>query len=264
MSYANPAAYEPFMGRWSARLTPSFLRFAQVKDGQHVLDVGCGTGILSRAIVSYGTTARVTGVDPLPEYIAFAQNAVPNPRARFEVGRAEALPFADKAFDAALALLVLQDFTDQVQAVHEMARVTHAGGMVAACIWDFELGLPMLSLLWQAAEAIAPDEVLRCRAGTRTRNPDPGDLETLWRECGLGGVTAETFEIAMPFVSFEDYWQPILGRSTPTSAFIAAIDGQTGGALSRVLREKIARFVQLDGSFVFPAHAWAIRGMARS
>ena len=184
MSYANPAAYEPFMGRWSARLTPSFLRFAQVKDGQHVLDVGCGTGILSRAIVSYGTTAKVTGVDPLPEYIAFAQNAVPNPRARFEVGRAEALPFADKAFDAALALLVLQDFTDQVQAVHEMARVTHAGGMVAACIWDFEHGCRCSRCFGKPLKPSRPTR--SCVAGPAralgTQTP------AIWKRCGANAA----------------------------------------------------------------------------
>ena len=54
MSYANPAAYERFMGRWSARLAPAFLRFAQVKEGQHIVDVGCGTGVLSRAVISSG------------------------------------------------------------------------------------------------------------------------------------------------------------------------------------------------------------------
>ena len=61
MTYCNPAAYEPFMGRWSARLAPSFLHFAGVGDGQHVLDVGCGTGSLSRALVSSGGAIRSHG-----------------------------------------------------------------------------------------------------------------------------------------------------------------------------------------------------------
>lgn len=144
MSYSNPAAYERFMGRWSACLTPSFLRFADVRDGHHILDVGCGTGILSRALVSRGV--RVTGIDPVPAYVAFAREVTPNGRTQFEVGSAEALPFPDNTFDDALALLVLQDFTDPIRAVSEMRRVARRSGVVSACLWDFRDGLPMLSV----------------------------------------------------------------------------------------------------------------------
>ena len=172
MSYANPAAYDRFMGRWSARLAPSFLGFAQVKEGQHVLDVGCGTGILSRAVVSFGAAVRVTGIDPLRDYIDFARQAVAGSRARFEVGGAESMPFPDKAFDAALALLVLQDFSDPAQAVREMARATRPGCVVAACIWDFAEGLPMRSLLWEAAEAVTPDAVALQRANLRSQRAE--------------------------------------------------------------------------------------------
>jgi ubiquinone/menaquinone biosynthesis C-methylase UbiE len=258
MSYANPAGYERFMGRWSARLAPTFLRFAQINDGQHVLDVGCGTGVLSRALISSGATVNVAGVDPSAEYLAFAARGVPADRARFQVGGAEALTFADDAFDAALALLVLQDFDEPERAVREMARVTRPDGVVAACIWDFEHGLPMLSLLRQAAETLAPNEP---PGRPRTRHASPQDLHALWREAGLHDIVTETFEIAMAFASFDDYWQPVLGCSTPTSAFIATVDQQTGGALARLTREMISG-VQPDGSFVLPARAFAVRGFA--
>ena len=95
------------MGRWSARLAPAFLRFAEVQDGQNVLDVGCGTGILSSALVSFGASI-VTGIDPVQTYVSFAREAVSTRRAQFKVGVAESLPCADGAFDAALALLVLR------------------------------------------------------------------------------------------------------------------------------------------------------------
>jgi SAM-dependent methyltransferase len=140
MSYANPAAYERFMGRWSARLAPAFLRFAQVKDGQNLLDVGCGTGVLSRALISSGAAVKVTGVDPAADYLAFAARGLPADRARFHVGSAEALPLPDGAFDAALALLVLQDFDEPKRAVPEMARVTRRVGDLAKHVKGITLG----------------------------------------------------------------------------------------------------------------------------
>jgi hypothetical protein len=71
-----------------------------------------------------------------------------------------------------------------------------------------------------------------------------------------------TLEMSMEFSSFDDYWQPFLGGSTPTSAFGAAVNTQTEGALARMLRDKLPG-VQPDGSFAIPARAWAVKGTAR-
>lgn len=264
MTYSNPAAYEQFMGRWSGRLAPSFVRFVGVQDGQHVLDVGCGTGSLSRAMVSSGTEVKVTGIDPVPAYVSFARDAVPASRARFQVGDVEALPFTASVFDAALALLVLQDLNDTGRAVCEMARVTKAGGIVATCLWDFQHGMPMFSLLWEAAETVAPEAVAR----QRRHSPGPprtslSDLISLWESCGLEDIRTTTLELSKQFSSFDDYWRPFLGGSTPTSAFAAALDAETGGALVNELRVRLPG-ARPDGSFVLPARAWAIKGSVPS
>lgn len=259
MSYSNPAAYDRFMGRWSARLSAFFLDFTEIQDGQHVLDVGCGTGSLSRAVVGIGEESKVTGVDPVPTYVAFARETVPDFRARFQVGYAALLPFPEHAFDAALALLVLQDFADPRQAVSEMARVTRPGGVVAATLWDFENGLPMLSLFWQAAEAVAPEMVLHHRSqSSRREHATPDDLAALWQSCRLSAIKIATLELPMEFSSFDDYWQPFLGGATPTSAFAVAVNEQTRGALADLLRRKLSG----PRSDVIPARAFAIKGTA--
>ena len=259
MSYTKPSAYDRFMGRWSARLAPAFLRFSQVRDGQHILDVGSGTGCLSRAAISFASNVRVTGVDPTPEYVAFAKEVVSSRSVQFQLGQAEGLSFSDSTFDAALALLVVQDFAEPRQAVSEMARVTRSGGIVAACTWDFEAGFPMLSMIWKAAEAVAPEAVASQRARSSAPFASLRDLETLWREGGLTNVVTETLDLPMPFASFDDYWQPFLEGSTPASSFAVALNAQTRGALARVLRDSIAG-MQPNGSFVLSARAWAIRG----
>ena len=263
MTYSNPAAYDRFMGRWSARLAPSFLSFAGVRNGQHLLDVGCGTGSLGRMAVSFGHEIRVTGIDPVPAFLSFAREAVPDPRVQFQIGAAEKLSFPDGRFDAALALLVLQDFANPGQAVGEMARVTREGGIVAACLWDFRDGLPMLSLFWRTAETIAPEAVARQRTQSSPQaDMTLDDLQRLWKDSGLSDISTTTLHLAMTFTSFDDYWQPFLGGSTPTSAFAAKLNAQTGGALAQALRDKLAG-EELDGSFVLPARAWAVKGTVR-
>ncbi len=263
MTYTNPAAYEQFMGRWSARLAPLFVRFAGVEDGQRILDVGCGTGSLSRVLMAVGESIDVVGLDPVASYVSFARKRVTGLRAQFQVGTAEALPFRDETFDAALSLLVLQDMADRNRAVLEMARVTRGGGTVAACQWDFRDGMPMLSMFWQAAEAVAPESVARHRIG---KPQSPGrragiqELADLWIGAGIGEVQMATLPLSMEFRCFDDFWRPFLGGATPTSTLAVAINRESGGALARVLGDMIVH-VQADGSFALPAHAWAVAGI---
>lgn len=261
MTYCDPAGYDRFMGRWSARLAPLFVRFAGVKDGERVLDIGCGTGILSRALLAAGPAVIVTGIDPVVDFVTFARNAVGDARATFQPGAAEALPFASGSFDAVLALLVLQDLADADRAVSEMARVTRRQGRVAACLWDFDQGLPLLSRFWEAAAVVAPRETARRRSQNPPRKPEgPADLTDRWRRAGLSAVAAESLTISMRFASFEDYWEPFTAGATPTSAFASLLNRQTDGALVRVLRTELAPILSADGSFELPARAWAVRG----
>ena len=264
MTYSNPEAYERFMGRWSARLAPLFIRFAGVKDGQRVLDVGCGTGSLSRALLAASTTINVVAVDPVASFVCVARKQIPDSRVQFEVGAAETLPFPSGPFDAVFSLLVLQDLADPHRAVLEMARVTRRGGAVAACQWDFQDGLPMLSLVWQAAEAIAPEAVARHQAAHPSSPLRRGGLKglaELWTNAGFSKVRTASLELSMEFSSFDDFWLPFLGGATPMSSLVAAINRETAGALARGLGDMIAD-VQPDGSFRLPARAWTVAGIA--
>lgn len=261
MTYSNPAAYEQLMGRWSARLAPLFVRFAGVGDGQRILDVGCGTGSLSRSLLASGKAIRVVGVDPAEDYVAFARQAAADSRAMFQVGAAESLPFADGSFDAAMALLVLQEFDDPGRAAREMVRTTRRGGTVAACLWDFLDGMPMFSLFWQAAEAAAPETVARRRAEHPPSRFGPQALAELWTGAGLTEVRTAGLELSQEFGSFEDFWLPFLTEATPTSEFAMAVNRETRGELANTLRRIIPR-VQSDGSFALPARALAVSGIA--
>lgn len=58
------SGYENYMGRWSRRLAPQLVRWAGVPPGRRWLDVGCGTGALSAAILADAAPAALTGIDP--------------------------------------------------------------------------------------------------------------------------------------------------------------------------------------------------------
>jgi ubiquinone/menaquinone biosynthesis C-methylase UbiE len=261
MTYSNPAAYQRFMGRWSSHLAPAFVRFAGVGDGQRILDVGCGAGSLSVALLAVGPAVRVVGVDPVSAYVSFTREAVADRRADFQTSAAEAMPFADAAFDGALALLVLQEVADPEAAVLEMARVTRPGGRIAACQWDFQNGPPMQSIFWSAAETLAWEETARRRAGGNViKRAGPVELANFWERAGLREVRTARLDLAMRFGSFDDYWKPFLAGATPTSAFAATLNRETDGRLEGLVRSLIPN-VQPDGSFILPARALAVAGV---
>src|ERR1051325_10121919 len=105
--FADAEAYERFMGRWSRLVAPQLVEFAALPDGGRFLDIGSGTGSLAFAIGERHGRARIVGIDPSREYIAYAGSRNPlGDRASFEIGDAQRLSFADSSFDAALSLLV--------------------------------------------------------------------------------------------------------------------------------------------------------------
>ncbi len=162
--FSEASAYEQFMGRWSRQLARLFVRFAGVRNGDIVLDVGSGTGGLSAAVASAAPAARVTGVDPAAPYVAFAQATHAGEKVAFEVGDARQLRFADGTCDCALSLLVLNFIPDPERAVAEMRRVTRHGGTVAVAVWDYAAGMEMLRVFWDAAIALDAAERRERRA----------------------------------------------------------------------------------------------------
>src|SRR3954452_6746494 len=119
------------MGRYSVLLSPQLADLAGVAAGQRVLDVGCGPGALTPELVARVGADAVAAIDPSEPFVEAARARHPGVDVRR--GAAEALPFPDGEFDAAIAQLVVQFMRDPAAGVGEMARVTRAGGVVVAC-----------------------------------------------------------------------------------------------------------------------------------
>ena len=89
------SAYENFMGRWSSRLAPLFLEFTGTKAGHRVLDVGCGTGVMTHAAAVLGVSA--VGFDMSEQYLDYARTHRSHPNARYDHGDARKLPYPDNS-----------------------------------------------------------------------------------------------------------------------------------------------------------------------
>jgi SAM-dependent methyltransferase len=247
------AAYDGHIGRYGARLAAELIEVAGVRPGQYVLDVGCGPGALTGALAERGN--HVAAVDPAPEFVAACRDRVPGANVRVGIG--EQLPFPAAAFDATLAQLVVQLMSDRDAGVAEMSRVTRAGGVVAACVWD-ATSMPLLRAFWDAALAVAPERAGAIDDGRRVGYERPGELGDLWERHGLLDVTTGELWVEADYEDFDDLFAPFAAGIGHSGACYASLD-RDGRQLVR--DETHRRLGQPRGGFKLRARAWWTRGV---
>jgi SAM-dependent methyltransferase len=252
MSFFSGAdAYDKFMGRYSARLASAFVEFAGV-DGGRVVDVGAGTGTLTAELLRRG--ALVSSADPSEPFVEAARQRFPGVDAH--VASAEALPFADGEFDAALAQLVVNFMSDPVAGVREMARVTKAGGIVAACVWDIDGDRAPLSPVWVAANKLGFGGE---RGNDNAAGTSSGQLRDVFEKAGLAGVEEGEVSIDIDHATFAEWWEPFTHGVGPVGAFVQGLDEEQRAALVDELRGSLG-----DPPSGISAVVWAAKGRVPS
>lgn len=257
--FGNARAYERFMGRWSVQLAPRFLDEVAMPEPRRVLDLGCGTGNLTRTVAERWPRCEVVGVDPSAPFVEAAREraALLGPRVRFELGEADDLSLEDGSVDAALALLVLPFVPDADRAVAQMLRVTRPGGVLAAAVWDYGERMQMLRTLWDAAARLDPTVI-----GQDERTMPlghPGGLLDLWHHAGLEHVDGGRVSVSTDFEDFDDYWEPFVQGQGPAGVYVSGLPEADRAAL----RAEVAATVG-PGSFDLSATAWWVRGTVPS
>jgi SAM-dependent methyltransferase len=237
-------------------VAPPFLEWLDVPAGKRWLDVGCGTGALSAAILDQCFPSSVEGVEPSEGFLKTAKENLGD-RAALHQGSATAIPLGDSSVDVVVSGLVLNFIPDPHAAIAEMARVTGDGGTIAAYVWDYAGRMELMRHFWDAAADLDPDAA-KLDEGVRFPLCTPMALADLFAGAGLEAVDVEPIDIETPFENFDDYWQPFLGGQGPAPAYAMSLDE---AARSR-LRERIkARLpIASDGSILLRARAWAARG----
>jgi ubiquinone/menaquinone biosynthesis C-methylase UbiE len=249
--------YEAYMGRWSRQLAPRFLDWLGAGSNLDWLDVGCGTGALSAAIVARCNPASLIGVDPSEGFVWTARALLPDQRAEFRVGDAQALPLDTASRDIAAAGLVLNFVPDKQKALAEMKRVTRPGGMVGFYVWDYPgVSVEFMRAFWMAATEFDPSA--RDLAEDR-RFPfcTPDGLSDLMRDAGLARIDWAPIEIPTVFRDFEDFWHPFTLGAGPAPGYCVSLEAEARQRLKERLEHSLPR--QPDGSIPLKARAWAIK-----
>ena len=256
--WSGTDAYEAYMGRWSRPVAEAALVWLGLETRLTWLDVGCGTGALTQAILAAADPRAILGVDPSADFVATATGQIADPRVRFAVGDACALAVPDDAYDAVVAGLVLHFVSDPLAAVVEMTRAARRGGTVAAYVWDFAGEGQFTRYLWRAATELDPAAAAQ-DPSLQAPLCHPKPLATLFTGAGLRAVTVDAVVAPTVFRDVDDYWQPLLmGGSSPAQRYVASL----GAGARTAVRERLQTILPIadDGSIPLLGCLWAVRG----
>jgi SAM-dependent methyltransferase len=252
-------SYDSYMGRWSRQIAPLFLDWLDAPGGLDWLEVGCGTGALSAAILSRCNPNSLISMDQSEGFLAKARTTIADGRAEFRLGDAQSLPLEPASRDIVVSALMLNFVPDRQKALAEMKRVTRLGGTVAFYIWDYPGGgVEFMRAFWNAATALDPN-ALDLTEDRRFPFCTAAGLTDLAVKTGLASVECSAIEAATVFRDFDDYWRPFTLGAGPAPGYCMSLDPEARQRLKERLQNTLPR--REDGSIPMKTRAWAVKAL---
>jgi SAM-dependent methyltransferase len=217
------------------------------------VDVGCGTGALSSAILDDCDPTSVSGLEPSIAFVRAARQRLGD-RAVVSQAPAENLPLADGSADVVVSGLVLNFISDLPAALAEMKRVA-ADGIVAGYVWDYSGGMQMLALFWDAVDEVDPNG----SPSESRRFPlcHPDALTAAFEVAGLSDTEVVALDTPMQFDSFDDLWAPFTGGQGAGPSYLLTLPAEKQAAIRANFQSRVAK--NADGSISLVGRAWAVR-----
>jgi SAM-dependent methyltransferase len=240
-----PENYEryfvPTIGR---PLAAQLVDVAALRPGERVLDVACGTGIVTRlAAERVGADGAVAGVDINPGMLGVARSAAPPELGiDWHEAGAEALPFQDATFDVALCQMGLQFFPDKPAALRQARRVLVPGGRLVLNVPGptpriFGILADVLARHVKPEAAGFVHQVFSLH--------EVQELESLARGAGFVDVSIRASDERLHLGAPEEFlWQYL--HSTPLATAVAELDGERRAAFAREVVAEWEPFVEHD------------------
>jgi len=229
--------YDATFARATAPFVDALLEVTGVAAGTKVLDVCCGTGIVTAAAARRG--ARAVGLDFSAAMLNEARQA--HPQLPFDTADAEALPYADRSFDAVLSNFGIHHVPSPEKAIAEACRVLHLGGRIAFTTW----AAPAENIAWRLLFEATREHGDPAAAKTP---PSGGNLGTtdavlrLLREAGFDDIRAEPIHREWLLTEPGDLIVALACGTVRTAALIAAQPAAARSAIDAAMTRATAAY----------------------
>jgi trans-aconitate methyltransferase len=253
-------AYERYMGRWSRGIAPVFVRWLDPRPGARWADIGCGTGVVTSAVLAACDPSAVVGIDSSDVFLRSAAAAVADPRVSFKQGNAQNVAEPENSFDMAVSGLVLNFLPDKEAAIREMARIVRPGGTVALYVWDYAGHMQVMRRFFDVATALDP-KAAEYDDGIKAPVCRPKPLMDILTRSGLHDVEVRAIDIPAAFDGFDDYWAPFLGGTGSAPKYCMSLDETARDRLKQEVRQRLPSGP--DGEILLAIRAWAVKGRVR-
>ncbi len=230
--------FVPAIGR---PVASRLIEAAELRRGERVLDVACGTGIVARlAAGRVGPEGAVSGLDLNPAMLAVAREAAPAEASIAWIhAPAENMPLEDERFDVVLCGMGLQFFSDRSAALREIRRVLVSGGRLVANV-PGPTPPPLHAMADSLRRHVNPETAGFVDAVFSLHEAD--ELRFLAKGAGFGSVEVRSEETPLQLGAPGDFlWSYI--RSTPAAAAVAKVDEEHRSALERDFTEACTPFL---------------------
>jgi len=251
--YFVPAIFHP----WAVDLVDT----AEPQVGERVLDVACGTGVVSRVAGGrVGTSGKIVGLDINPAMLSVAGSIVPEGSAiEWKTGSADSMPFPDQSFDLVLCQQGLQFFPDKTAALAEMNRVLAPGGRVALSVWRDIRHIPGYAAFADAIEAHLTPEPANFVRLTGALG-DEAVLRNLLDEAEFHDLEVRLATKEIHFPSAEDFvWQWVQTTPLAWMQVVNQADDSVRAAVVADLEDRLQDYQDGDG-LTFPIEAYIATG----
>lgn len=225
---------------------PSLVDAARVAEGERVLDLACGTGVVTRiAAQRAGARGRVTGIDLNAGMIAVARSLRRPEGAPIEwlEGSALAIPLPDASVAVVLCQQGFQFFPDKPLAMREMRRVLEPGGRLALSVWA-GIGIYNSAVIDALARFVGEDTATRFRASRNV--PAPEELERLANAAGFAEVKVRVSRLNIHLPRLDRFVLDHLS-GTPVAEALAAIDEEARGKIAASVARALRSYEEGDG-----------------
>ena len=245
-----PAIFAP----WASQVVD----LANPAQGDRVLDVACGTGVVARAAaIRVGAAGVVTGIDLNGGMLAVAKSVPvsdkpPSAPIRWQEANAGKLPFPSGIFEIVYCQLGLQFFPDRPAALREMHRVLVAGGRLALMVWSGiqeSPGFATLAVLLQ--RHIGPEAASFMQAPFSLS--DPEGLAALTHSAGFRDIVVQSKVGTIRFPTIEHFVADYVA-ATPLAGYVCAAGKEAREHLLSEAQSALRQFIK-NGELVFPIAA---------